>query len=240
MSFKKYYFVVFFFFVAATSSFSQESSPPTATINYKGAFEFGFQHSINLTTLVGKNNSYRIGNRIIEINPVGRRLTFDIGMFSHLYLSRKFSIDFEILYSYMGSPIEKKTTVLHDLGEISGSENCTYAFQYFKFPVILKAHPTEKFSVEFGGYIATLLAANERYRWESGTGYSRESLDGISSYDAGIVAGVGFDMKILNLGFRYNYGLVNVFEEKGTLDLRNSVFQVVAQWKLYSDIKKQM
>lgn len=241
MNVKVYYLVFSIFFGSAINGFTQNTNPSESNgVKYAGSFEFGLQHSINLTTLSGKNNSYNYGqNRVVELEPVGRRLTIDLGMFSNFYITKMVSLDFEVLYSYMGAHIDKETTVLHDLGEVKGTDNESYALQYFRFPLLLKVHPSEKAFIEFGGYAATLLSAEKFYPWTVDSDYSREKLDGISSFDAGIIAGVGFDLKIVNLGFRYNYGLINVFEDQEPLDLRNSMFQIVAQWKLYSDIKKQ-
>ena len=241
MNFKIYYVLLSIFIGSIIQGYSQNDVGSVEQVKYAGAFEFGLQHSVNLTTLSGNNNSYKVGkNRVVELDPVGRRLTVDLGMFTNFYFSKVVSLDFEVLYSYMGAHVNKKTTLLHDLGEISGTDNESYALQYFRFPLVLKVHPSEKAFVEFGGYAATLLSAEKFYPWYTDPGYSREKLNGISSFDAGLLVGVGFDLKILNLGFRYNYGLVNVFEDQGSLDLRNSMFQVVAQWKMYSDIKKQM
>ncbi len=200
-----------------------------------GGFEMGIQHSINWTSLLSNNEPTTLGNRIVETRSVFPRTTFDLGIFTTSYLNDKLSIDASAIYTYMGAHMETKTTVLHELGKFEGYENESVALDYVKIPVLLNFHMNPRAFVQFGGYGAFLISAETFYPWNFSK--SRENLTGVNTFDAGIVGGVGFNTKICKLSLKYNLGLTDVLDEDPDRKFQNSVFQVVAQWKLYSDFR---
>lgn len=208
----------------------------------KSAVEFGLQHSINFTHLNGSGGPIVYSNRVENYELLRSRLTFDLGMFAIIHLSDKFAIQPEAVYTYMGGHFQKRTTYLHDLGAFEGTENESFAADYLKIALSTNIKFNERIFFQFGGYGSSLLSAEKFYPWwevDVDSDQTRTSLSGIRKFDAGVLGGFGMSTKILNMTFRYNYGLLDVFErgELEELDLSNGVFQFVLQWKFYSDLK---
>ena len=202
----------------------------------QGAFEFGIQHSINFTGFTGDYNQEQIGNKLIDYKPLKRRTTFDLGLFATSYFSNALALQFEAYYSYMGAHMRKTTTVLHDVGKFEGEENESFAMDYIRVPISLIIHPNDKMFIQAGGYVGSLISSHLFYPWNALK--TRTTLEGINSFDAGIIAGFGLNTNIVRLSFRYTHGLQDVFKENQSLNLNHSVMQFVAQWKLFSDLRK--
>ncbi len=203
----------------------------------KGAFEFGLQHSINFTSLVGDYGAITYGNREEKYTPVRNRTTFDLGLFANSYLSNSLSLQFEVYYTFMGAHLQKTTSIYHELGKFEGKESESFAMDYIRLPITLNYYPSDKAFIQFGGYVASLLSSEKFYPWEYDK--TRKTLEGVNRFDAGLMGGIGLDTKVVKLSFRYTYGLQDVFDKDENNNLRNSVLQFVAQWKLSSDLRKK-
>lgn len=208
----------------------------------KSAVEFGLQHSINFTHMLGDGGPIVYSNRVENYELIQSRVTFDLGMFATIHVSDKFAIQPEAVYTYMGGHFQKRTTYLHDLGAFEGTENESFAVDYLKAALSANIKFNDRIFFQLGGYGSSLLSAEKFYPWwetDVGNDQTRISLSGIRKFDAGVMGGFGMSTHILNLTFRYNYGLLDVFEsgEFEALDLSNGVFQFVLQWKLYSDLR---
>ncbi|MGL1886577.1 MAG: PorT family protein [Reichenbachiella sp.] len=203
--------------------------------------EIGLEHSINFAQLLGSNQTIEYANRTVEYDQVSSRLTIDLGMFAIIHVSDLISIQPEFVYSMMGGHYVERTTVLHDLGAVKGDESISFSTDYLKFnlPINLKIHDMLYFQT--GGYVSTLLSA-ETYTpwWHFDSGVERTSISDMNNFDAGILAGFGISTGVVNLTFRYNYGLIDIFQsgDYEDLDLSNGLFQFVAHWKIYSDKRK--
>lgn len=203
---------------------------------YKEAFEFGIINSLNFTSLTGGDNSIVYGNRIENFITVGPRTTFDLGLYGDIYLSRKFVLGIDMVYSFTGAYVKKETIILNEIDTESGNENSIYAFNYFKAPVMLNFYPVDRFYIGVGGYAALLISGKEyTYLFDY---FDRLPLDGASSFDAGMVAGMGFNTRIVRVGFQYSYGITPAYETND-LSMHNSMLQIITRWKLYSDIRKR-
>lgn len=216
-------------------TFGQDNEKPSGQ-----GVEFGLQHSINFTHLNGEGGPIIYSNRVENYDQLRSRLAFDLGMFATIHLSEKFALQTEAMYSYMGGHFQKRTTYLHDLGAFEGTENESFAMDYIKAIVAGNIKFNERVFFQVGGYGASLLSSEIFYPWwEVDIDKSRTHLTGIRSIDAGVIGGFGLSTKVLNITFRYNYGLLDVFEsgDLEELNLQNGVLQFVFQWKLHSDFR---
>lgn len=223
------------FCLICSQAFAQDNEKPDGQ-----GVEFGLQHSINFTHLSGTGGPIVYSNRVENYDQLRSRLTFDLGMFATIHLSEKFALQTEAMYSYMGGHFQKRTTYLHDLGAFEGVENESIAVDYIKAIVALNIKFNERVFFQAGGYGASLLSSEIFYPWwEVEIDKSRTHISGVRNIDAGIVGGFGMSTKVLNMIFRYNYGMLDVFEsgDLEELDLKNGVLQFVFQWKFYSDFR---
>ena len=228
-------FIVLAALFYCSTAFSQDESKPKTS---NTAVEFGLQHSINFTHLIGDSGPVQFTNRTEELIPLKNRTTFDLGMFAIMHVSKTFSIQPEVVYTFMGAHFQKETIFYHDVGTFSGTENISYALDYIKGTLAVNLKFNEKVFLQVGGYAASLLSAEEFYPWWGpDLDKQRTSLTNVNNFDGGILGGFGFSTKIVNLTFRYNYGLTDVFKKNEDIDLSNGVLQFVVQWKFFSDYR---
>jgi len=204
-------------------------SPANAQL--KGKFEFGLQHSVNFPRLIGQGPKSSFGIVEIESIPIATRFTPSFGGFGNYYISNRLSVQFEIMAAFYGSHFSKEESVYQDLGFYKTSTRETYALRYLKIPVALDYHLNDQFYVQGGGYFSVLLNA------KSYDGYvsfeeTAKYVHYINPIDAGLMGGFGMNTRIVRVDFRYNYGFLNVFENRGGANLHTSVFELTAHWEL--------
>lgn len=226
--------LLFIAFLTFTSAYGQKND------STKVGVEFGLHHSFNFTHLNGTGGPIIYSNRVENYELLRNRLTFDLGMFAIVHLSNHIALQAEAVYTYMGAHFQKNTTYLHDLGSIETAENESIAADYFKLALANNIKFNDRIFFQIGGYGSSLLSA-EKFSpwWEIDHDKKRSQLTGVRKFDAGVLGGFGLSTRILNITFRYNYGLLDVFEkgELEELNMKNGVFQFLLQWKLYSDYK---
>ena len=141
------------------------------------------------------------------------RTSFHIGATAEFSLSETFSIQPELLYSGQGF-----TTKESDI-DITGK------MDYINLPIMAKFYVAEGLSLEVGPQIGFLLNAKLEGK-DDGNSVSIDFKDELKSVDFGANFGVGYKLDSgINLGFRYNLGLMNVSDEDSD-DLKNSVLQL--------------
>lgn len=131
------------------------------------------------------------------------------GVFSQYKLSKKLAIRSEILYSAQGAKSKNSS------GKIK--------LNYINIvPAMIKFYPINKLSFEGGPHVGYLLGGK-------GAGFVKRDFKKI---DYGIALGIGYSLiDNLEVGIRYNLGLVDIAKENNT-SLKNSVFQASLAFKL--------
>ena len=219
-------------------AFAQWENLEKKDITYNGAVTFGLIHSVNLTTISGDFPSFSSTNRETETKKRAPRLTLDIGLTGNYYINNKVSLQMDLVYTYMGAHLTSTTDIYNEVGVIETNDYYTYAMDYIKLPLSVNIYPKEKLYVNLGGYVATNLS-NSLYKFFHSDTYhveEIESIGSVNSLDYGLLFGVGFDTKIVRLGFQYTYGL-SQFNSEEAYSLHNNVFQIVARWNFFSDLK---
>ena len=225
-----------FFINKGSSQFQSEqvASQPASSI-YKGAIEYGLQHSANITRFYGEYPTHTFETWEDSYEHSRSRFTMDLGAFVNVYLTPKITILSEISFSFMGDNSLFTRTVYQDVGKFETKVYPTFALRYLKIPVSVNYLIRDGFFLQGGAYFATLLSASAYDSFWYGNAID---VDNINAIDAGLIAGFGMSTKIVMVGFRYSYGLTEVFSEDNS-NLHNGVYQIVAQWKLYSDVRKR-
>ena len=224
------------FSVFTFSAFSQfaevQNEPAHIHVDRKGKMEFGLEHTLSFSSLIGNGPKTSFGVTETKFDPVGVRVTMSLGGFGNYYITDKMSFQFEFMFAFSGSHFKLDKTIYQDLGYFTTTTNKTYALRYVKVPLTLNYYLLDNFYFQGGGYFSALLNAKSRENHVV-FGPKSEFVDNLNPVDLGVIGGVGFDARIIKLGFRYSYGFSNVFSNSGdAANLHNSVFEVIAHWKL--------
>lgn len=235
---KIHYLIITAFIFISNSVSAQWEKLEKDEIKYEGAVTFGLIHSINLTTISGDFPSIISSNRKTSTKNRVPRLTIDIGLTGNYYFNEKVSIQADIVYTFMGSHLATYTYIYNEVGVVETDDYYIYAMDYIKIPLSINYYPREKIYLNFGGYVASNLSSsiygffhNDSYKIEE-----IEKLGDVNALDYGLLLGVGFNTKIVRLGFQYTYGLSRL-NSNDVYSLHNNVFQIVARWNFFSDLK---
>lgn len=141
--------------------------------------KFGVKGGLNFANLVGDDYGADI------------RTSIHFGILAEIAITKKFSIQPEILYSGQGTK----------------SEDLTWKLDYLTLPIMVKFLVAEGFSLEAGPYAAYNLISE--WKWEDG---SMDYKDETSLIDMG--AGIGLEYELPTGVFfqaRYNVGMLTIW-----------------------------
>jgi len=189
--------------VVASSSLMAQSNPnPTARV--------GIKAGLNVSNLY-----------INDVDDNNARFGFNGGFYGQIASSESFAIQPELLYSTKGSQ-----------ADYGGIVNSTVRFNlnYIDLPVlaVFKLGPSAEIHV--GPYASYLVSANIKYSGNIGNGTDKIDRDQLKSYDYGLSGGFGLNFGAVQIGARYNYGLVKIADSNSARNLlgdsKNSVAQL--------------
>lgn len=172
-----------------------------------------------LTPKIGVKGGVNLTNLYVdEVDDENMKAGLNLGLFAKIPVTRGFSIQPEILYSNKGAKVAYNNTLI-------GGEY-RFNLNYLEVPVLGVVNVAKNFNVHFGGYAAYLTNVNIK---AEDNGSSNEELvsfdeDDFNRFDYGLVGGIGFDVKGVTLGARYNYGL-NQVGEKSDAFISNTVLR---------------
>lgn len=179
---------------------------------------FGIKVGANLHTL----------NGYIGSEDTSSKVGFQVGAFTEIKVSSKFSVQPEILFSTQGVEYGGG-------GYIFGTEG-KWNLSYLNFPTMVKFYAAEKFSLEAGTQVGFLLSAGTKFQrtyelLESDSGNS-DITDSFNRIDFGVNFGAGYDLtENFSVGLRYNLGLTNVIKKEYGYETKNSVFALNVAYK---------
>lgn len=154
------------------------------------------QKKLSFGLKAGSNLSWVMGAPSFELSP---RVGFHFGVMSELSLSKRFSLQAELLYSQQGG-IRIQTIPLTS-GNVT--QTTEYRFEYLNLPILAKYYIKKGWSVEAGPQIGVLLSASEK---RNGL-----ELDTTSRFDAiDFSAAFGTSYKFdngLNVSARYHFSV---------------------------------
>ncbi|MEI6754877.1 MAG: porin family protein [Paludibacter sp.] len=138
---------------------------------------------------------------------------FSTGGFIRLVLTNNIAIEPELYLSTKGTSVVYNSLLVVN--------NANLNLTYLEMPVIGVFNVTHLINFQIGSYISYLLAAQVKnvsninlFNFEQNL-----NIDNYYRLDAGMVIGVGLDVKSITMGIRYNLGLVSVGKNQQFLGL---------------------
>jgi len=165
---------------------------------------------------------------IDDVNDENARLGFNVGFYGQILSTESFAIQPELLFSTKGSKAQ------YDNGFID--QTVQYNLNYIDLPVLAVFKIGETLELHAGGYASYLLNANISYEGDLATGTDEVDKDNLKSYDYGLAGGLGFNFGNVQVGARYNYGLVKLADSDAAEaligDSKNSYGQLYVAFNL--------
>lgn len=156
-----------------------------------------------------------------DVSDENARLGTHLGLFAQFGTIGPVALQTELLFSTKGS-----------VAQYSGffDQEVKYNLNYLDLPVLAVFKIGEAVELHAGGYGSFLLGANISYSGDVSNGVDEIDRDNLKSYDYGLSAGVGINVGAVQLGARYNYGLVEIADSDGARallgDSKNSCAQL--------------
>jgi hypothetical protein len=189
------------------------------------------QSDPNPTARVGIKAGLNASNLYVDdVNDENARFGFNGGLYGQILSSEAFAIQPELLFSTKGAQA--------DYGGIINS-TVRYNLNYLDLPIlaVFKLGPSAE--IHFGPYFSYLLNANIDYSGNFGNGTDRVDRDHLKTFDYGLSGGLGLNFGPVQVGARYNYGLVKIADSNTARnilgDSKNSVAQLYIALNLNSN-----
>jgi Outer membrane protein beta-barrel domain len=158
---------------------------------------------------------------IDDIHDENARYGFNAGLYGQVFSSDVFALQPELLYSTKGSK------AFYD-GPFE--QTIKYNLNYLDLPVLAVFKLGKSAEIHVGPYASYLLNANVSYSGDLANGDDEIDKDQLKSYDYGLVGGFGMNFGTIQIGARYNYGLVKIADSDAAElflgDSKNSVAQL--------------
>jgi hypothetical protein len=185
--------------------------------------------SVTVQTASAQVNTKRAGIKgglnasnlyVDDVDDENARLGFNIGLYGELISTEAFALQTELLYSTKGS---------QNIYDAPFDQEINYNLNYIDLPV-LAVFKLGAIDLHVGGYASYLVGANISYDGDLANGEDEIDRDNLKSFDYGLVGGVGVNFGAMQIGARYNYGLVKLADSDAakTLigDSKNSCAQL--------------
>lgn len=183
--------------------------------------EFGMDGGFNYSTLTGLGNS--------DFNR-----TFNLGFYFDLKHNEHWMLHTGVLVkSAMGvTGLDPYEVSDPELTEILEGSKVTKTINYFNVPICIKYRFAKLFHIEAGPMLGLRYDATDRFYIENFEGgelaYKRNVKDKIKPIDAGILLGTGMklskELKSMQAGVRYYYGLTDIIKDNQGSAVKNSSF----------------
>lgn len=176
----------------------------------------------NPTARFGVKGGLNVSNLYIDnVNDENARFGFNGGLYGQILSTKAFAIQPELLFSTKGSQA--------DYGGIINS-TVKFNLNYLDLPLLAVIKLGPQAEIHAGGYASYLLSANINYEGNFGSGTDRIDRDQLKTFDYGLAAGFGLNFGAVQVGARYNYGLVKIADSNSARnilgDSKNSVAQL--------------
>lgn len=179
--------------------------------------------SAQSTARFGIKGGLNVSNLYVDdVNDENARLGFNAGFYGQILSSEVFAIQPELLFSTKGSE--------NEYGGRLFDQTVRYNLNYIDLPVLAVFKLGESAEIHAGGYASYLIGANIEYDGDLANDIDELDRDEFKSYDYGLVGGFGLNFGAVQIGARYNYGLVKIAESGAARNAignsKNSVAQI--------------
>ena len=175
------------------------------SFTYAQEVKFGIKGGLNLANISG------------DVEGNTSKLGFQIGGFTEIEITEKFSVQPELLFSTQGTKFDFEGTKVE------------FNLSYLNIPVMLKYYVADKFILETGPQIGLLMNAKLK-----GGGDSLDVKDNFKSIDFGVNFGTAYNFsENISAGLRYNLGLSNISKsvDGDTANIKNNVISLSVGYK---------
>jgi hypothetical protein len=136
-----------------------------------------------------------------NVHDENARIGYHFGFYGQPVSSEAAALQIELLFSTKG------TTTIYDEPV---DQEISYNLNYIDLPVMAVFKLGDAVELHAGGYASYLVGANIKYEGDLADGTDEIDRDNLKSYDYGLLAGVGVNFGAVQVGARYNYGLVKI------------------------------
>ena len=142
---------------------------------------------------------------------------FNAGGFLRMAVSNTIAIEPELYLSTKG------TSVVYN--SLSAVNTANLNLTYLEMPLICVFDVTSLIIFQVGPYISYLLTAQVKNAGNINLFNFEQNLntDNYNRVDAGVVVGIGLDVKSITMGMRYNLGLISIGKNQQLLGLNYNV-----------------
>lgn len=155
---------------------------------------------------------------VTDKNP---RFGINLGIYGQVFSNDVFAVQPELLFSMKGT---------HNEYDGIADGKLKFNLNYLDLPVLAVFKLGESAEIHAGAYASYLLHANVSYEGDLGSGSEDLDRDHFKSFDYGLVGGFGLNFGAVQVGARYNYGLVEIADSDAANlilgDAKNSVAQI--------------
>lgn len=152
---------------------------------------FGLKGGVNWSTLYVK-----------EAKDVNTRLGGHFGLFGRVAPTSGLGIQVELLYDQRGATFTRTMD--------SVDQETTYKFDYITLPVLVVIPLGEVFEIHGGGYGAAMIVSERKLEGDVAN-QTNDIGDGkFTPFDFGLIGGIGVNLERVQIGARYNHGLMAV------------------------------
>jgi hypothetical protein len=190
--------------------------------------KYGFKGGYNLTNVEA--------NERLSTKPISG---IHIGAFVEIPISRKFSIQTEILYSNQGYKEKYQAYASADYGSVLYNFNEKLHINYVNIPVLVKYNFTESLSMELGPQLGFLTKA--KLKGDATTGsvympdfsYNEDATSLIKNFEVAVAFGITYSFSDhIFASLRLNSGVTNIFKGNDVpYNITNAAMQLSVGYK---------
>ncbi|MEJ7646323.1 MAG: porin family protein [Chryseolinea sp.] len=169
----------------------------------------GWTNRADAQARMGVKGGLNVSNLYVDdVDDENARFGFNVGVYGQIFSNDVFALQPELLFSTKGSKNEFKNAFF------GIDQTVKFNLNYIDLPVLAVIKLGESAEIHVGPYASYLVNANVDY---SGNINANDELDkdDFSAFDFGLTGGIGFNFGAMQVGARYNYGLVKVADSNG-------------------------
>jgi hypothetical protein len=184
------------------------------------------------TARAGVKAGLNVSNLYVNnVHDENARIGFNGGFYGQILSSEFFAIQPELLYSTKGTMADYTGFVI--------DQKVRFNLNYLDLPVLAVFKLGRSAEIHAGAYASYLLGANIKYEGNVNNGTDELDKDHFKSYDYGLSGGFALNFNAIQIGARYNYGLVAIANSTAARNYignsKNSVAQLYLALNLNQD-----
>lgn len=192
------------------------------TAQEKSEYKLGFKGGVNFTnvgTTTGVTNKSLTG--------------VHFGLFAKLPITNSFAVQPELYFTTKGGELTYQNVVVNGTAKFN--------LNYIELPVLAVFKIFPGFNFQVGPYASYLVSSKVKNVNQVSFNFEDNIQSGdFNKFDTGVMAGFGIDVKSVEIGVRYNFGLLKVGKDKTYLgtnyifpDGKNSAINAYVSYSIF-------